>query len=104
MSKQPIAEGLLSSDVCSPPHRVTHPEKLRQLIDEFRVSGWNISKPKLIGYSFYDKIQLITGSHRFAASQVTGTLIPVKIYSYSYIESIWGTDEWVNLIQENTYD
>ena len=95
-------ERLVSAIQCVPPHRVTHPEKLNELISDFKRFGWNNNKPKLIGYWFRGKIQLITGSHRWFAAEETQTQIPVKIYDYAYIESIWGTDKWVKLIQENT--
>jgi ParB-like chromosome segregation protein Spo0J len=95
-------EFLLNASMCLPPHRITHPEKLDELIESFKKLGWDNAKPKLIGYSFYGMVQLITGSHRWWAAKLVGIKIPVKVYSYSHIKSIWGTDEWITLLKENT--
>jgi len=87
----------ISPSRCSPPHRVTHPEKFQQLYLEFCASGWNKKEPPLLGYQMRN-IQLISGSHRWAAARLAKIDIPVIIYSYKSIEKIWGTDEWLQLL------
>ena len=52
-----------------------------------------------MGYVFGDKIQLISGSHRWAAAKTVNIKIPVVIHTYEQICDIWGTDEWLNLLQ-----
>lgn len=85
-----------------PPHGLTHPDKLEELIAAFEKNGWDESKPNLLGYPWQGKIQLISGSHRWLAADYTIGKIPVEEYSYEYIASIWGTDEWVKLIVRYT--
>lgn len=82
---------------CNPPHRVTHPEKLRDLYEQFNLKGWDITKPPLLGYSD-KKIQLISGSHRHAAAKLADIRIPVIIYPMKRILKIWGTEEWLHVL------
>lgn len=80
---------------------MTHPDKLELLISAFVVSGWDTSCPPLLGYPWLeDKIQLISGSHRWAAACIVSIRIPVVVKSYEYIYEIWGTDEWMNLLEQ----
>jgi ParB-like chromosome segregation protein Spo0J len=81
---------------------VTHPEKQAGLIEAFRNSGWDTSRPNLLGYTWEDRIQLATGSHRWDAANETGILVPVNVYTYDFMREIWGTDEWVRLIKKHT--
>jgi ParB-like chromosome segregation protein Spo0J len=81
---------------------VTHPDKFEQLVHDFRSTGWDLTRPNLLGYPLEGKIQLISGSHRWAAAEVAPIDIPVEVFSYEYIESIWGFDEWVELIKSHT--
>lgn len=83
-----------------PPHGLTHPDKLEELIEDFQKSGWNTDKPDLIGYFWHEdcKIQLISGSHRWLAARYAGIDVPVKVYEYEYIENTRGTDEWLRLL------
>jgi|694.fasta_scaffold57713_6 hypothetical protein len=83
---------------CIPPHRVTHPDKFIDLCKQFTISGWDTKKPTLVGYN-YKGIQLISGSHRWAAASHSNIKIPVIIYPYETIMRIWGTDEWLELLQ-----
>lgn len=82
-----------------PPHRVTHPEKAEKLYQAFQHDGWDCSKPNLLGYvcDITGDQQLISGSHRHAAALAADILIPIEIFSYEYIKSIWGTDQWIQL-------
>lgn len=87
----------IDPSVCDPPHRVTHPDKFLQLVEMFSKKGWDVSKPVLLGYTL-DKIQLISGSYRWAAANAVNIKIPVLIFSYAQIAEIWGTDEWLFLL------
>lgn len=82
----------------SPPHRVTHEEKLEKLYFDFVENGWDLSKPNLLGYICPDGHQLITGSHRHAAAVLAGIEVPVDVVSFYYLREIWGTDEWLTLL------
>lgn len=84
---------------CWPPHAVTHPEKVEQLIIQFRAAGWDLSKEALVGYVTTDgkqyRIQLLSGSHRWEAAMECGMKIPVVIVSEERIENAWGDlDMW----------
>ena len=87
---------------CDPPHKVTHPEKFDELVREFSTKGWDINCPNLIGYDFDGRTQLISGSHRWAAAKVAKIQIPVEIHSYEYVHSIWGTDQWMKLLNNES--
>lgn len=82
---------------CNPPHRITHFDKFVDLCEQFSENGWDTKKPPLIGYQ-RKKIQLISGSHRWAAALYNKIKIPVIIYPYKTIIKIWGTDEWIELL------
>lgn len=84
---------------CDPPHRVTHMDKFFELYDMFVLHGWDKNHPPLLGYFFDKKIQLISGSHRWAAADKAGIKIPVLLFSYETITNIWGTDGWLQLLK-----
>lgn len=88
----------INPNLCDPPHKVTHLEKFLELCDMFYTIGWDISKPPLLGYPIYKKIQLISGSHRWAAAVRANIKIPVIIYSYEQIYEIWGSDTWLLIL------
>lgn len=85
---------------CSPPHRVTHPEKFSELITEFCARGWDESNPRLLGYFWPEdgRVQLISGSHRWAAALCAEIDIPVDVYPFEFIQEIWGTQRWLELL------
>jgi hypothetical protein len=83
---------------CKPPHRVTHQDKFIDLCEQFAHCGWDTKKPTLVGYQ-WKGIQLISGSHRWAAAKHSNIKIPVIIYPYKTIVRIWGTDDWLELLQ-----
>lgn len=77
--------------ICTPPHRVTHEEKLEQLTTEFSQRGWDIAQPALVGYPLGCGIQLLSGSHRWAAATAAGLVcIPVIIHPYSAFQRAHG--------------
>jgi hypothetical protein len=88
---------------CLPPHRLTHPEKFQDLVEEFKNNNWGRGFPALIGYWDINdddkKIQLISGTHRWNAAIKADILIPVEIHSREFLEEIWGTDEWLEMMQ-----
>lgn len=85
---------------CVPPHRVTHPEKASALCQEFLTNGWSTREPALVGYELEDGIQLITGSHRWAAAMGAGIQIPVKVVPYGLVWASWGNlERWFRLLE-----
>lgn len=89
----------IEPEKCEPPHRVTHPEFFRLLIKEFQEFGWRKGTPALLGYDFFNHIQLISGSHRWAAAKIVGIKIPVMVNSYDDVLQKWGFDEWVKMVK-----
>lgn len=75
----------------SPPHGITHPEKYEELCWEFRHHGWAKGTPALIAYPWRQP---------FAGLLMPGesTPRPNTSHSYQYLYSIWGTEEWINLL------
>lgn len=84
---------------CMPPHQITHWDKYDELVKLFREhGGFSINHQPLIGYSRDDDtIQLLTGSHRWAACRTTDCPVPVLFQQADDLEKIFGTDEWVHL-------
>lgn len=90
----------LPPSACLPPHGVTHPDKLLQLYREFSASGWDLTKPVLVGYPYGEGIQLLNGSHRWAAAVEAGIEIPVKIVPYGDVWACWGhLERWMALVR-----
>ena len=88
---------------CFPPHRVTHPDKAAELEAAFRDAGWDLRRPVLVGYPVpgEGRIQLLSGSHRWAAAERAGIQIPVRIVPYSRVRSSWGClVRWLHLMRE----
>ena len=90
----------IDTNLCDPPHKVTHPEKFYELLELFLKYGWDNNHPPLLGYWFEDKIQLISGSHRWAAANEAHIKIPILLYSYEFIKNIWGTEEWLQILKD----
>lgn len=81
--------------LCTPPHKVARPDQVVDLANAFVREGWNPNEPALIGYPFEGGVQLLSGSHRWAASMLAKLdKIPVEIKPLSEIEQSWGTDRW----------
>jgi hypothetical protein len=85
---------------CNPPHAITHWEFYCELVTTFRKEkGWRKGTGALIGHEWlFHRIQLISGSHRWAAAKTVGILIPVVIYKYDELFNIWGTEQWIEWI------
>lgn len=89
----------IEPSLCDPPHKVTHPEKFIDLCGAFCGEGWDINEPPLLGYPIDNKIQLISGSHRWAAALEANIKIPIIVYSYDWIYEIWGSDTWLHILE-----
>ena len=81
---------------CSPPHRVTHPEHADALAIAIHENGWQ--GPALLGYIWRAKIQLISGSHRWAACTRLGHQLPILLLDYPDVWKIWGSGEWMKIL------
>ena len=91
----------LSPSACVPPHRVTHPEKVQQLAAAFRDGGWDVERPALVGYPHGKGVQLLSGSHRWAAAISAGIRIPVRVVPYARVVWAWGDlERWGALMGE----
>jgi hypothetical protein len=79
---------------CDPPHRVTHPEKLVDLLTDMDDHGWRGAA--LVGYRQADgRVQLMSGSHRHAATAFLRIRVPVEVYPEDCVRTVWGTDDWL---------
>ena len=81
-----------------PPHKVTYPEYVEALCDALLTVGWD--GPDLVGYPLGDRIQLLSGSHRYAAAILAGMMsVPVRIVPYAKVVAAWGTDAWTAIME-----
>ncbi|MHB8407848.1 MAG: ParB N-terminal domain-containing protein [Acidiferrobacterales bacterium] len=84
-----------------PPHAVKDFKNFERLTEQFLKGqdGWDPSEPALIGYPFNGRIQLLSGSHRWAAAKEAGIQIPVLVRQRSVIEEFFGNlDEWAKIM------
>ena len=89
----------LSPSQCLPPHRVTHPEKMAELLQMFLNGGWDTGESALVGYHDGDTVQLLSGSHRWAAAAAAGMRIPVIVKPYSEVLCSYGNlERWAMLM------
>ena len=85
---------------CSPPHGVSRDEFVVQLANVFTSDGWDYRKPALVGYPWLDGVQLLSGSHRWAAAVMAELeTIPVVVISFAEVRKAWGTDAWYALMR-----
>jgi ParB-like chromosome segregation protein Spo0J len=81
-------------ETLTPPHGVTHPEKVEMLAQEFAAHGWGKGYPALVGYTTADEqVQLLSGSHRWAAARLAKIAIPVVVIPFTDICAAWGDEE-----------
>lgn len=85
---------------CIPPHGITHPRKLAELMTIFEYDQhWGKGEPVLLGYwAAPGLVQLISGTHRHAAAVTAGIQVPVAILSYAEAHGMWGTPGWEEFI------
>lgn len=87
---------------CDPPHRPVREEQVVDLANAF-LSGWGANKPALVGYEMNGRIQLLSGSHRHAASLLAGIRIPVVLKPLAVVESAWGDlDAWAEVMRDES--
>ena len=75
---------------CEPPHAVTHPVKANFLMRKFLNGGWDPTRPALVGYWSEDGIQLMSGSHRWAAAWDANIAMPVVVWEWHTISEAFG--------------
>jgi ParB-like chromosome segregation protein Spo0J len=80
----------LPTCACDPPHGISHPLKLAELEDHFLEHGWDLQAPALVGYIFNGRVQLLSGSHRWAAAVRADLRIPVVIRPLEEVQAAWG--------------
>ena len=86
---------MLAPGDCDPPHRVGRPEQVMELQAAFARDGWSPKHPSLVGYPLNGRIQLLSGSHRWAASVGVLDRIPVAVVPLRLVEESWGDlDRW----------
>lgn len=83
---------------CDPPHPVTRSAKLEALIRDLQQHGWRRGHPALLGYPLEDRVQLLTGAHRWAACVELQRLIPVDLMAHETVVLQWGDDDWITLV------
>ena len=86
----------VNPSLCDAPHSVTECERLYNLIDAFLESGWDLTKPSMIGYWLNGKIQLLSGSHRYeAAVRAKLEKVPVIVRTLLEVQDAYGNlDKW----------
>lgn len=84
--------------LCDPPHSVSRPNQVIDLANDFQETGWY--GPALVGYPIEGRIQLLTGSHRYAAASLCKKqTVPVYLVRLSEIEAFWGNlDQWSRIL------
>ena len=93
---------LLPINHCMPPHSVSRHNDVIDFANEFATNGWGPGYPNLLGYPWEGKIQLLSGSHRWAAAKMAGLeSIPVLVYPYKDIEYAWGNSEHWRLLMRS---
>ena len=96
----------MSAEDCEPPHGLDmawphDADKVASLEKQFRENGFDKKYPALIGYPLNGKIQLLSGTHRHAASSRSGVKLPVILWLRSDIEASWGElQAWKKVIED----
>lgn len=99
----------LSTRNTLPPHGIARVDQVADLTESFRRFGWDSHEPRLVGYMLPDrhsfKVQLLSGSHRWAAACRAGIRIPVVIVPYDWIEKAWGDlESWKEIMRAGDVD
>lgn len=89
----------LDPALCDPPHEVDDVLFFVRLTECFARFGWAAEQPVLLGYCFEGRIQLVSGSHRWAAARAAGICVPVVLRSYEEVISTWGEPAWLEWLQ-----
>ena len=81
----------MKTSTCIPPHSVSDKGRIGRLCLSFSRYGWG-EYPALVGYVWQGRVQLLSGSHRWAAAQQVGlSRIPVVVVPYMLVEASWGS-------------
>src|SRR3990167_4187794 len=91
---------LVEPKKCVPPHRITHPTKTQEIWMSMRRNGW--FGEALVGYPEFktDCIQLLSGTHRWAAAYKLGLKLPVMVIPRDQIWDAYGDLEaWQELMR-----
>lgn len=90
----------VSTSDCDPPHAADD-AKMKIFVEKFERAGFDPDHPAVIGYPFNGRIQLLSGSHRFAAAKRLGLLLPVTLWLSSDVEKAWGNlEEWAKVMRQ----
>lgn len=65
----------------------------------FKESGWDTTKPALVGYEWGREIQLLSGTHRRAAAMGARIKVPVWVWNQEAVEAAWGKPSWDDLMK-----
>lgn len=81
---------LLIPEKCIPPHKITHPDKTQTIWLSMLRNGW--LGDALVGYPEFktDCVQLLSGTHRWAAAYRHGIKIPVMVVPRTEIWNAYG--------------
>lgn len=90
MTKETARQMVVAPGLVAPRHEVNDPAKYAALVESMELGGWQ-GRPVLV-YEYHERYEAITGSHRIAAAQETGTDIPVVVLPYN--------DDTADLIDE----
>lgn len=104
MNKQKVLVWVNPED-CDPPHGLDMESKhdyvkVDMLSVAFEKNGFDKNCAALVGYPLNGRIQLLSGTHRHLAALKTGIKLPVTLWLRSYVEALWGTEDWDSLIQD----
>lgn len=85
----------LNPIILTPPHGVSNLEKYHGLLDQFARDGrWGDGKEPLIGYwltgTYSTAVQLLSGSHRYAAARMAEIFVPVLVREISEVWDAFG--------------
>lgn len=57
-------------------------------------------RPALVGYRWKGRVQLLSGSHRWAAAVLAQLpVIPVVVLPLERVEAAWGTEAWAEVMR-----
>jgi hypothetical protein len=84
----------LPVEACDPPHGVARPDQVVDLANAFVRGGWGRGQPALVGYRYEGRVQLLSGSHRWAAALLAGLeRIPVILREEADVRTSWGVND-----------
>jgi hypothetical protein len=95
----------VDADDCDPPHGLDMQSKhdylkVAMLAEAFVTNGFDRNCAALVGYPLNGRIQLLSGTHRHLAAKQAKTKLPVTLWLRSYVEALWGTEQWDLLIED----